>query len=753
MNVQELSPEAAGGPPPSRLPTVCIVTFEFVGLYKNGGIGTVSTGLAEMLAAHGHAVTVAFTRPELVSPEEFRRTAELYARKGITLVPLYRAALPELHGPLVGFTCWERFAVYLWLRERHFDIVHFSEHLGEAYYCLMARRLGLGFRDMEFWIGCHGPSQWVVESNEDIVRDMFWAHADHAERASIAATDVAWAPSRYLLDWMSANRFDFPARTLFQRYVMPDDLGGIGRRPEPGAAAPAPAPAQELILFGRLETRKGVKLFCQALDRLGDRLAGRKVTFMGRIGVVDNRPADAYIRERAAGWPFEWRIIDDFGRQEAYRYVTRPGRLAVLASPVDNSPCTVYELLEIGASFVACNSGGIPELIAPSSHPDVLFDYTLASLTARLAGALEHGVPLPEPAVRRADNEARLVAAHRRTGALAQPPAAPDDPATRLVAVIVHEGDPAALAVTVDSLAASPRVTGLAILQSDRRGGLLDAPPAAGVPVELLNLDTLGHGGAIARLLAGDADGVLVLRAGVWIGRDGVETLARGLAAPGVAGIVPFSARTQPSGTPSVRPVLSGSLPYGLFEGTAEVGGILSRRALETLAAAPRPLPGTTALLWFDAALLAGLTVLPLAESLLDETRVAAAAYRRIDERTRLSLYGAAGEPRARFVFEMAFGLQAKPPEPPPNPGPVPVVPVVDPSTDDATLYRQLAASRSYRFGRGVLDGLRRLAGRKPAAPAVPTDDRRGARELLLSAAWDIGALIRLPARVLRRLR
>lgn len=753
MNVQELSPEVAGDPLPSRLPTVCIVTFEFVGLYKNGGIGTVSTGLAEMLAAHGHDVTVAFTRPELVSPDEFEQTAALYARKGITLVPLYRGALPELHGSLVGFTCWERFAVYLWLKDRHFDIVHFSEHLGEAYYCLAARRLGLGFRDMEFWIGCHGPSQWVVESNEDIVRDMFWAHADHAERFAIATADVAWAPSRYLLGWMSDNRYAFPARTLFQRYVMPDDLGGIGGRPAPGDAAGAPAPAQELILFGRLETRKGVKLFCQALDRLGDRLAGRKVTFMGRIGVIDNRPSDVYIRERAAAWSFEWRIIDNFGRQEAYRYVTQPGRLAVLASPVDNSPCTVYELLEIGASFVACNAGGIPELIAPASHPDVLFDYNLASLTARLAGALEQGTPLPEPAVSRADNQARLVAAHRRTGPLAQPPAAPAVSPTRLAAVIVYEGDPDALAVTMGALAALPDVIDIAILQSDRRGGLLDAPPPAGAPVTLLNLDAIGHGGAITRLLAGNADGFLVLRAGVWIGPDGAATLGRGLAAPDVAGVVPFSIRrSETSGSPSVGPALSGSLPYGLFEGTAAAGGVLSRAALETLATATPPAPGATALLWFDAAVLAGLTVLPLAESLLDEGRISA-AYRRTDERTRLSLYAAAQEPQVRFVFETAFGFQARPPEPAADApsARTPIIPTTDPLADDATFYRQLAGSRSYRFGRSIVDGLKTLAGRKiSSSPAGLSDDpRHDVRTLLLSAAWDLGALLRLPARAL----
>lgn len=751
MNILEFSPEADGAPAAARPPSVCIVTFEFVGLYKNGGIGTVSTGLAEILAQHGHDVTVAFTRPELLSPAEFEAATAACAAKGITLVPLHRTASPDLHGPLGGFTCWERVAVYRWLRDRRFDIVHFSEHLGEAFYCLAARRLGLGFHDTEFWIGCHGPSQWVIESNEDIVRDMFWAYADHAERFSIANADVVWAPSRYLLNWMWNNGYAFPARTVFQRYVVPDDLDGIGWRA--GDAVPPDGPAQELVLFGRLETRKGVKLFCQAIDRLADRLAGRSVTFMGRIGVVDNRPADVYIRERAAHWPFEWRIIDNFGRHEAYRYVTQPGRLAVLASPVDNSPCAVYELLEVRAAFIACNSGGIPELIDPASHADTLFDYTLASLTARLEQALEGGAPRPQPAVSRSDNKARLIAAHGRVRPLTGPgPAAAA--AAPLTAVVMYEGDAAALARTAAALAASPLATRLVVVETDRRGGLSGVPPQTGIPTETLNLDVLDHAGVMAALLDGDARGFLVLRAGVRLTPEGVETLARGLAAPGVAGIVPFST-LSPDG---VRPVLSGDMTYGLFEGTAASGGVLSRAALETLAAG-RPMSGTNPLLWFDAAALAGLNILPLAEPLLDESEMPADAFRRVDDRTRLSLYGASGDSRARFIFEAAFGALASPPPPPPPapspaPAPAPILPTVDLSADDATLYRQLAESRSYLFGLSVLNAVRRLTGRAPRpASQVSADYRRGARDLLLSSAWDIGALIRLPARALRRLR
>ncbi len=47
----------------SRLPRVCIVTGQIVGPFKNGGLETSMTGLAELLAAHGAGNSVFIVRP------------------------------------------------------------------------------------------------------------------------------------------------------------------------------------------------------------------------------------------------------------------------------------------------------------------------------------------------------------------------------------------------------------------------------------------------------------------------------------------------------------------------------------------------------------------------------------------------------------------------------------------------------------------------------------------------------------------
>jgi glycosyltransferase involved in cell wall biosynthesis len=47
----------------------------------------------------------------------------------------------------------------------------------------------------------------------------------------------------------------------------------------------------ELVFFGRLETRKGLELFADALDRLAvtrPEFAGIKITFLGRSADIGN---------------------------------------------------------------------------------------------------------------------------------------------------------------------------------------------------------------------------------------------------------------------------------------------------------------------------------------------------------------------------------------------------------------------------------------------------------------------------------
>ena len=60
---------------------ICIVTPEFVGLSKNGGIGTAMSGLAELLTKAGHHVTVLYTRGHFLTAAACRSWSRRLGRR------------------------------------------------------------------------------------------------------------------------------------------------------------------------------------------------------------------------------------------------------------------------------------------------------------------------------------------------------------------------------------------------------------------------------------------------------------------------------------------------------------------------------------------------------------------------------------------------------------------------------------------------------------------------------------------------
>lgn len=726
-------PQAARGLRERRL-RIAIITFELVGFWKNGGIGTVSTGLAELLAASGHEVTVAFTRADLLSPADFERASARYRDQGIKVVALRHSELPPVCGPLSGFTGWERHAAYQFLKHGQFDIVHASEHLGELFYAIAAKQLGLAFATTEFWLGCHGPSHWIIEANDEVVRDEFWLWTDASERFCLSHADVVWAPSRYLLEWMETNGYVLPAgRTYQQIYHIPNDLVQLRDRSRPPRGTRATV--TELVLFGRIETRKGIKLFLSAVTALAPELSNIRVTFMGRIGMVDGESADALIARTLAPLDVDWQILSEFDRIEAYTYVTQPGRLVVAAAPVDNSPCAIYELLELEAHFIACRGGGVPELVASASHDEVLFDYSLPAITERLRHCLQHGSVAPEPSMDRSKIESAWVEAHYAM-APSPTPSPPEQRSDPVIAVVSHDGNDKHLTTTLRALhACGSAISRIVVLQSDRRG-----PLPAKTQLNTLSLDELGHSGVL-RTLAEERRPVLVLRAGVVIEEAALDLLSA--AAHRADAVVPLPIFEGAGGTSATALALPGTVAWAVLHGTARYGGLISSSALQRLSYLS--LPGSDILVWFDAALAEGLKVLPLAEPLLDARAVDVNVHEVPDERARLNFWMTRVPPALRLLLEGAYGFILRPLAPLTNHDPAKI------DTNAMAQYSALLQSRTLRMGAKLLGAF----GRRPlfeTSPSTPAELHAATERVLRSSAWDLGAPIRLISRVLRRL-
>lgn len=562
----------------SRAPSVCLVTSEFIGPFKNGGIGTANSGLAETLAAAGARVTVLYTGDLWGSRASLASWRKEYAERGITLEALSGDDAGKLAGPVAEHGYIVPWLVYRYLAAHPFDVVHFNDCCGEGNLALAAKSLGMAFAETLLVVGLHSPSRWVIDANQTLAATPLFAAFDYAERLSVSSADVLWSPSTYLVEWAAARGFTLPRQTFVQQYALPATPAERQAR--------APARVNEIVFFGRLEERKGLRVFCNAVHALRDELSahGVSVTFLGKAERCGGMDSLDYIARRRESWSFPLRTITDLGQPEALAYLQREGVLAVMPSPLDNSPCTIYEALENGIPFLAARTGGIPELIDRNDRDRVLFEYGAEGLTNALRQALERGCgAVASPAVTQAETRRAWRAMHGRWRELLPPPET-TAPQPKTFAAIVDHAPGAALHETITSLARCPSIRRYIVLN---HAGESFAMPA--IDLTTTDLD------AVATSVAAIAeDVVLLIHSGVTVVPEAMEAMLQAMAAANADGLQPAARITSLRAEQTLIP-LGGSVPFSLYEGATFTGALAVRRELlfaarqgrESIAGAP----------------------------------------------------------------------------------------------------------------------------------------------------------------------
>jgi glycosyltransferase involved in cell wall biosynthesis len=555
-------------------PRVCIVTGELVGPHKNGGLGTSMTGLAELLAAYGLDVTVLYTGA--ISEDDLPTWQARYRNGGITLRGISEWDAAKVVGPMAAMGWTNAYALYHILKAERFDVLHFNDTVGEGIYCFVAKRLGLAFQDTLLALALHSPTEWILQHNAHVPNWLGFSFFTSAERISIAAADLLWGPSCYLIDWIRANGYALPRQVFNQQYVIPTANLFAGGRAKCDVAAEPLTPAgrrrpKEIVFFGRLEERKGLRLFTSALTKIADRLAGDNVSvlFMGKPATVGETTGDAFIQSRAGNWQFPWRIESGFGQTDAVAYLRSGDRLAVMASPVDNSPCTVYEALQFGFPFIAARTGGIPELLHPDDHDEHLFDYTVLSLSERLLTALDHGIGAARPAISVAENQARWLGMHAGWRNLV--PAAPGEaPPPRFGVLVDHAGTAQALADTVASV--RDTLGDAAVAWAFLRRELAPLGAMAGHGIVIDELVDITPAEVIEAFRAAGAEAILAVRSGARLDRRSGAVFAKALQA-GREAAIPAAMIDE---IPAVLPALGGGAAQTFLEGEFETGGLVA---------------------------------------------------------------------------------------------------------------------------------------------------------------------------------
>ena len=394
----EAAPFYAVGLPPAALAVktrrICFVTTEFHGLFKNGGIGTANTGLALALAEAGWDVSVLFIDCDDEGPrtrsEPFAEVAARYKKLGVTL-----EYLPRYSEIFEQFRDIRRvsYAIYKYVADKAYAAIYFNECGGQGFFTVMAAKAGALPGQPKIVMVTHGPNDWTHELNSQQ-----WGHPQlvvlsYMEKKCIEYADFVISPSEYLLHWMKERDWKLP-KSL---YVEQNIVSVAGREDNLTETLPAKAAAQpisEIVFFGRQEVRKGVVLFCDALDRIvaaGGVLSGLTITFLGKIWKIGAMNSAAYILLRSAKWGAKIRFLSSLGQLEANAYLGGAGRLAVIPSLAENSPCVVAECLQLDIPFIATSTGGTAELVAEPDRARCLVPPQAAALAERIAACLKDG--------------------------------------------------------------------------------------------------------------------------------------------------------------------------------------------------------------------------------------------------------------------------------------------------------------------------------------------------------------------------
>ena len=361
--------------------SLCIVTGELAGPDFNGGIGTTNRALALVLGRKGHAVDVLYTQVSEGRPFSARGAfsdhVNAYRKLGINLSHIHHQG------------AWNDWSAKSYLTLQHllqhrYDLVFFDDTHGTAYYPLLARRTGnADLRRTMMCVTAHSATEWIADLSQNPIASLEELRLSEMERRSIELADTVKAPSAYIL-----------RKYRSYGWVIPDNVVVLPNFTSTGPLAAPPTSREgidEIVFFGRLESRKGLWMFCHALDRMKYKLTDRQVTFLGKPTVENGMPTDEAVLRRSAGWPFPIRLLNDFDQRQALAYLKDARRLAVIASPEDNSPSAIIECATEGIPFLACSGSGGEELLEYQSRKSNLFPPSVNGLCTKLCDVLEHG--------------------------------------------------------------------------------------------------------------------------------------------------------------------------------------------------------------------------------------------------------------------------------------------------------------------------------------------------------------------------
>jgi glycosyltransferase involved in cell wall biosynthesis len=333
---------------------VLIVTPEVGGTPGVGGVGTFVYHLSRVLSLD-NSVSILST-DATIGAEEVSR----YRSYGIEVI---------------NFPIWEQSQgrlsqsryVFEYLLENFYDHVIFSDWAGAAYFSLNARRANL-LKKTSCTVVAHGCTTWAY-----IGLKQFLSESDplehiikvSLERKSMELADYLVSPSDYMRSWTNGYLQTSEVKNrivLKQPYFLEN---GTAVRSNLGNSMPT------FTFFGRLEERKGLRLFVNAIIDFHSKYSEKpRVHIIGKPGWMKSGEFgnDFVVKEfNNSGHNIEFEIFTNLRSDEAIEQIRGNNSLVVIPSQLDNAPYTVIESIVNGFKIVSIKTGGIPEYL-PEAH-------------------------------------------------------------------------------------------------------------------------------------------------------------------------------------------------------------------------------------------------------------------------------------------------------------------------------------------------------------------------------------------------
>ena len=360
--------------------SVTLVTSELQGWGPGGGIGSAMRELAVTLRAAGHPVTVLLVQPGAATDGP--------ALEGVAVHHLDSSACSRL--ALVR-------RVAAWLKDHRTDVVHLHDWLGLA----SGLKEALQPHPPQMVVGIHGPSAWARNGNP-WPRDAQGGLLAHEEQLfdegvvraleldGLLQADWLVSPSAAMATWVSDNLLNGhrPEHLLVNRNC---PLTQRLQRPEHNNTVSPEG--VDLVYFGRLEQRKGLALFLEALLTMNRR--PQRVLFLGSDCVVGRQSngeplwGKELIAQTLQGSSIAVQHEQNLLRDAALQRLLELDAVVVIPSLIENSPCVVEELLDSGLAMVVTDVGGTAEMVRVSDR-QWLSHANSGDLSRHLDAALRH---------------------------------------------------------------------------------------------------------------------------------------------------------------------------------------------------------------------------------------------------------------------------------------------------------------------------------------------------------------------------